>query len=587
MTYRFRIIAAILVVTISTLTAFYFFTYYIATDLVETNYAKSKNDSMKLRMEQMDSYMRDVYQKTISISVHPNTKSIINEYVKETKSDTNINSQSTLKVSQHLQNQGDMPELIDALFIYIVETNQIISSQEYRTTVEVKNTEDYEWIREGSIGLQAFVTSDMGRSDDNTIFLYAKPVYSDEGNHIGTIGISISERTLYYKLLDSKDETDEYFLIDSQGYICSSRQRVTKSQISDLIDIPWDGRNAEVGIEEYDGEKSIYATVQSGFTGLTMLSISEHALLIEDLQQTQWLFTLILAVIIIGAVFLANKTADMLNKPLKNLMYAMERVEKGDFETRAKTKEGDEFFQLNNQFNDMVVRIDELISQVVDEQKNARQSELRALQYQIKPHFMYNTLNSIKYMAIMQGNERVGKQLDAFTALLEASLNKGSDFSTLIFELRIIKDYVSLQKVRYLDCFEVKYNATPDAGMCMVPRFLLQPLVENSILHGMDTKKNDNLIVINAKIIDNMLNIEVKDNGKGMTKEQQIEVLHEGVDTNRQFNGIGVFNTKERLRLLYGEDIVFELKTEVGIGTSYIIKIPAKQQKEETEVYYD
>jgi len=578
MTFRLRIMTAILVVTLSGLSVFFFFTYYVATDLVESNYAKSLTESMQLRMEQIDGDMRNVYQKTVSLSVQPELIGVVDAYLKE----YGQNAEGALKVSDYLRSQNDSPDLIDALFLYLSETDQIICSQEYRDIIEGVDSSQYIWTAKEGIGIKPLVSSDTGGDEMNTIYLYAKPVYSAEGEQVGTIAVSISERTMYYKLLDAGNLSEEYFLLDGEGYICSARQSPgADNHVSGLIDIPWDEYRTEVVISRDNGEKSICAMVKSSFTGFTLLGISEHAALVADLKQTQWLFTLMLFVMIILEVVFANKIADMLNKPLKRLIDAMKRVGRGDFAARTEADQGDEFFQLNSQFNGMVTQIDELISQVVDEQNHARQSELRALQYQIKPHFMYNTLNSIKYMAIIQGNERVGKQLSAFIELLEASLNKESDFSTLDFDLQLVKDYVSLQKYRYMGCFSMEYNISDEAKNCYVPRFLLQPLVENSILHGMDTKRNDNLIKIKANVSGGMLHIEVDDNGKGMTDEQKQKVLHQEADTKRQFNGIGVFNTRERLRLFYGQNMSFELQTELNKGTKYLIQFLADTELEE------
>lgn len=576
MTFRLRIMASILLVTLSGLSIFFFFTYYVATDMVEVNYAKSLTESMELRMEQIDKDMSRVYQKTVALSVQDKLNQIIADYT----ANSGHTADDVLKVSTYLRQQNDAPDLVDALFLYIEETDQIICSQEYRSVIALNDTSLYPWATNDDMGLKPWVSKDISGNEMNTIYLYAKPIYSSKGERIGAIGLSISERAIYYNALDASNTSETYFLLDSQGMVCSSEQGVElETSISDLVDISWKDNNTEVTIGQYLGKKSICAIVSSSFSDFTLLSISEHAALIADLKQTQWLFTLALALVIILAVVLATQIAGMLNKPLKNLMYAMERVGRGDFDTRAAVSEKeDEFSQLNNRFNGMVTQIDDLIKQVVEEQRHVRQAELHALQYQIKPHFMYNTLNSIKYTAIMQGNESVGKQLSSFIELLEASLNKGSDFSTLEFELRLVDDYVSLQMFRYMQCFTMEYEVTPEAKECYVPRFLLQPLVENSILHGMDTKRNDNIIRIQSYVLDEILHIEVSDNGKGMTLEQKDQILHQNADSNRQFNGIGVYNTEERLRLFYGKKMHMELITQVGEGTTYIIELPATNQ---------
>lgn len=577
MTFRLRIMLSILLVTISGLSVFFFFTYYVATDQVGVNYAKSLKGSMQIRMDQIDGDMREVYQKTVALSVQPELSQVIQDY----SEDSDRNADDVIRISEYLRQQNDSPDLVDALFLYITKTEQVICSQEYRDIIELQNSSKQPFTTSGGIGLQPWVLSDMSGNEMRMIYLYTKPVYSETGEHIGTIGLSISERAMYFKLLDSKSNTEEYFLLDGAGQICSAGQGVElETPISELIDISWNTSQIAVGIGQYNGKKSVCAMVESSFSGFTLLCISEHAELVRDLKQTQWLYTLVLLAVIILAVVLADKISGTLNKPLKNLMYAMDRVGSGDFGIRTAAVREDEFFQLNNRFNGMVTQIDGLISQVIDEQRHARQAELNALQYQIKPHFMYNTLNSIKYMAFMQGNESLGKQLASFIELLEASLNKGSDFSTLEFEVRLIEDYVSLQMYRYMGCFMMEYDITDDANACYVPRFLLQPLVENSILHGMDTKRNDNVISISAYVEEGILHIEAKDNGKGMSEEQKNRILHQQGDTSRQFNGIGVYNTVERLRLFYGKKMHVEMQTEMGIGTRYIIELPASQEAE-------
>lgn len=577
MTFRLRIMLSILLVTISGLSAFFFFTYYVATDQVGVNYAKSLKGSMQIRMDQIDGDMREVYQKTVALSVQPELSQVIKDF----SENSDRNADDVLTVSEYLRQQNDSPDLVDALFLYIAKTDQVICSQEYRDIIELQNSSQHPWTTSSGIGLQPWVLNDMNGNEMRMIYLYAKPVYSDTGEHIGTIGLSISERAMYFKLLDSKSKTEEYFLLDGEGKVCSAGQGVElETPISELIDISWNKSQVEVGIGQYNGKKSVCAMVESSFSGYTLLCISEHVELVKDLKQTQWLYTLVLLLVIVLAVILANQFSAMLNKPLKNLMYAMDRVGSGDFGARTAVVQEDEFYQLNNRFNGMVTQIDGLISQVIDEQRHVRQAELNALQYQIKPHFMYNTLNSIKYMAFMQGNESIGNQLASFIELLEASLNKGSDFSTLKFEVRLVEDYVSLQRYRYMGCFMMEYDITDEANACYVPRFLLQPLVENSILHGMDTKRNDNVIRISAYVKEEVLHIEAKDNGKGMSDEQKNRVLHQQGDTNRQFNGIGVYNTVERLRLFYGEKMRVEMQTEVGIGTKYIIELPANQEAE-------
>lgn len=576
MKFRIRMMLSILLVTMIGIGILFIGTYYIATDLVETNYAKTSTEAFKLRMQQLDEDMRTVYQRATALSVEQKLKDNIEIYLK------NADTEAALLLSEYLMKENNQTDLIDAVFLYLPDTEQILCSQEYRGIIEVANKNEYPWIAQKQKNLTPWIINDMGGTPMNQIYLYARPIYADNGEHIGTVGLSISERTIYYNFLDVKNDSERYLLTDNNGIICSSGNASEFGvSVENIIGkIPRQGYT-EVGKFNDAQGRNVYVNVKSGFTGFSLIGLVENSALTQDLKQTQWVLCIVFSIVVLLTIQLANYISKSLSRPLGDLMYAMERLGSGDFRIRAPAWSDDEFLKLGSRFNDMVVQINDLIAQVIAEQKHVRQAELRALQYQIKPHFMYNTLNSIKFSAIMQGNDMVGEQLGYFIELLEASLNKNGDFNTLEFELRVLSDYTSLQQYRYMGCFELMYEIEEQAKNCIVPKFLLQPLVENSILHGMDTKKNDNKIAVIAEIQGEKLHIEVLDNGKGMTQQEQDAVMKRGADSRRQFNGIGVSNTEERLRLFYGDEIKFELITQKDMGTRYIIEIPVKQEEEE------
>lgn len=181
----------------------------------------------------------------------------------------------------------------------------------------------------------------------------------------------------------------------------------------------------------------------------------------------------------------------------------------------------------------MMEEIDNLLDDLVEARLEKRQAEIEALQQQIKPHFMYNTLNTIKFAAILQGNDEIGSLLGSFIALLEASISKKGAFLPLSEEIHLVEDYASLQQYRYMDSFTVECSVSPEAASCTVPRLLLQPLVENAILHGILPRRPGNRITIDATVENRMLHILVSDNGKGMREEECRALLENDPDDNR------------------------------------------------------
>ena len=220
-----------------------------------------------------------------------------------------------------------------------------------------------------------------------------------------------------------------------------------------------------------------------------------------------------------------------------------------------------------------------LIEELVTEKMLKKEAEIEALQYQITPHFMYNTLNSIKYEAILQGSPNTAELLEAFIELLQLSASDRGAFITVKQEMHMVQNYVKLQQFRYADSFKVTFDMQPEAETCYVPRLLIQPLVENAILHGIDHRKRDNQIAISVLCDNGALAIKVEDHGEGMTSEE-IQKLLDG-QRKSKFSGIGVSNIRERLHLYYGGKAELRFYSEKGNGTTAVILLPISYDAKE------
>ena len=227
----------------------------------------------------------------------------------------------------------------------------------------------------------------------------------------------------------------------------------------------------------------------------------------------------------------------------------------------------------------MLGKIEELIQQLLEEEQRKKDAELEALQYQITPHFMYNTLNAIKCAAVLKGERELGEVIEDFIELLQACVNKKGAFLTVAEDIRILERYIRLQEFRYDGQFSIQYEIDPGARGCLVPRLVLQPLVENALLHGLDMKAEGGKLVIRAQAAEGVLYLSVEDNGRGMTPEQIDSLLHSETRKTRGLTAVGVPNVRDRLRLYYGDRAGLRYQSGES-GTTAVIHMPAVPEGE-------
>ena len=261
-------------------------------------------------------------------------------------------------------------------------------------------------------------------------------------------------------------------------------------------------------------------------------------------------------------------------EPVNKLTLATKAIRKGDFSIQVNHSSNDELGILTNNFNYMVRKINELIQEVLDENNRKKDAEYRALQAQINPHFLYNTLNSIRWMAIIQKADNIKKVVDALGGLLRNSTSKMDQFITVKEEMDNLKDYIYIQKIAYNNKFQVEYDVSKDIEKYKCLKFILNPLVENAIFHGILPKESCGTIWISICKADNYLEFLVKDDGVGMSQEEIEKLLTKESESVKKLNGIGINSVFERLQMAYSRKAVFLIESKEDVYTSITIKIP-------------
>lgn len=273
------------------------------------------------------------------------------------------------------------------------------------------------------------------------------------------------------------------------------------------------------------------------------------------------------------ALTLSVMLSHRLTKPIKSLQKKMKLVEKGNFDVQTEIEQMNEIGQLGRTFNIMVGQIKNLMGEIISTQENKRKSELQLLQAQINPHFLYNTLDSIIWMAEQKKSEDVVLMTSALAKLFRASITKDKELVPVRVEIDHITNYMLIQKMRYTEQMDYTIEVSESILPYKSLKILLQPFVENAIYHGIRNSPENGFIAIRGMERDNQIVFEVEDNGLGMSEEQLSRILmaDDGDSTGK---GIGISNVNERIKLYFGDEYGIQIRSRLEEGTCVTITIP-------------
>lgn len=291
--------------------------------------------------------------------------------------------------------------------------------------------------------------------------------------------------------------------------------------------------------------------------------------------------TILVFIVFFGtaSLFLAWFGAKNIAGPLGSVLGCMRKVENGDFSVRIEEGRKDEIGDLIHGFNHMVYKVDDLMVKERDAQQKLVQAEFNVLQDQIKPHFLYNTLDSINWMARMNRTDKVSEMIDSLTSFLRIGLSRGKNFISLAEEIRHVESYISIQKIRYDRILDYEINVSEKMMNYRVIKMILQPLVENAIYHGVKEKDEHGTITITASETEDRLILCVADDGLGMKPERLAEI-RDMMASGAKYNdkAYGVINVQRRIQAYFGEEYGLDFRSEYTKGTQVYITLPKKEE---------
>lgn len=404
--------------------------------------------------------------------------------------------------------------------------------------------------------------------------------YTGEGDSDGVVFIDLNYSAISELCTQNSVGTKGYvFILDQDGNIVyhPQQQQLYNELQTENISLIMNAKTDVVTAGKGDDEK-IYALSHSETTGWTIVGCMNMSELLKNSRKARSIYVLVALGLIAVALVISSEIARNITFPIQKLRDSMKRVQKGDFSAaEIEVYSDNEIGSLTRSFNVMTHKIQDLMAQNIQEQEQKRKIELKALQSQINPHFLYNTLDSIIWMAEGKKNEEVVLMTASLARLLRQSISIENELVTIGQEIEYVRSYLTIQKMRYKDKLEFEINVDPRITHAQIIRLVLQPIVENAIYHGLKYKESKGMLKVHGYELGERIIIDITDDGVGMD-EETLKHIYDKHKVNYHSNGVGVYNVQQRLVLYYGKEYGIIYHSEKGKGTTATVVIPKKQE---------
>ena len=564
-------------------------TYLFQTTSSELIYNQAKSDSYR----SMENMQDDIY--TFIKSIENGLIDIYNE--KELIMDLRSGMESSTLQNRYYRTAYDIAtenfqtsDGVVSLYIYD-KSHRIIST--YRRAVTPKHNyptdiydplfdDNAEKVKEyvDSDETQMLISSYYNVYREKNIVRFVLKVYNSVNIHskIGYVVCDVDSKILK-KIMKKYTSEDEIFIwlqpfndrpVLAAGNIMDSDSNVYE-QICDQI------QKGDQEFENIQEKNKVFFSVYQDKYNLGAYTLIPRDLLNRNqkiLNENLILITLImLAVVSISFYFVSR----LLSRPLEEMTKTVKRIQGGETQLRMENLRNDEVGELGKSFNNMLDQIEKLIADEYENKMSLNYARYQALQAQINPHFLYNTLDSIIWMAEGKKNEEVVLMTASLARLLRQSISIENELVTIGQEVEYVRSYLTIQKMRYKDKLEFEINVDPRITHAQIIRLVLQPIVENAIYHGLKYKESKGMLKVHGYELGERIIIDITDDGVGMD-EETLKHIYDKHKVNYHSNGVGVYNVQQRLVLYYGKEYGIIYHSEKGKGTTATVVIPKKQE---------
>lgn len=550
---RLTVLASTVVLLVSLFSLVLLYRY--ATNFIVNRVAYLTISNMKSYSESLDYFLEEIYFKAVRLQTDSKVREIsfeLNNGFKKKEVDV---------LHQILEAEIAGNRLVHKIQIYIPTIQTIISSD--RIGYVNRGVDDYQM----GYDLNSLKADKQGQylftidyyKDILSIFDYDylrinKNIYSEKGELVAVVYVGIREKVIYDKIISGIPDYSEteIYLLDEENQIMSTTN--TSRIIPDVLDDyseKFKVNDEGYFLETVNGRETIVVFRTNRNVGYSMVYLLPLDVMTKGIDSLKWVAIMLLGFSVTITIFSLYLILKTFVYPILVLKRAMRLYSYGDFETRINEKRKDEFRVLYEGFNHMAEEVENLVEQTVAQKIRIDREHYKTLQMQIAPHFVYNTLYSIKCIAIVEDNHKIEFMLTALIELLRVSTDNNRDLIPLEEEIKMIQNYILLQKSRYGESFEVYYDVDKEHQAQLVPKFILQPLIENSLKYGIDLKSGKGIIRIATENTKVGLNITVFDNGyKGNIDKINAILLSDEI---YHFSEIGITNVNKRIQLIYGK----------------------------------
>jgi two-component system sensor histidine kinase YesM len=465
---------------------------------------------------------------------------------------------------------------ISGLTLFRITGGTYSAMSEGQASYSIKNAEDEIWYDKVSKTGKVVYLGTFNKNtldSNNQVYSFARKIRSvDTGNVLGYLVLDVDKNIIRNKMEAISNDKKNILIMDNEGAI------VYKS-MDYLIDsdqvLQYKGAGTVVYKHAQDTELLSYYT--SPFTGWTMMEMVPLATLLQDTVRVRNYIILIGLACLLLAVLISIALSVRITNPISELRNLMKKVVLGDLNVSIPISSRDEIGQLSQSFNIMVSKLSDLGYRLYESEIREKNAQISALQSQINPHFLYNTLGSISMYAEIQGNREVVKMTNNLSKLLRYSINSHKSQVPLELELEHVKGYMAIHQIRFEDKIQFHLDIEPELLSCSVIRFILQPIVENSIVHGIDKGNGYGTIRLIGKKLDDKMLITIQDNGAGMGAARLQDLLDKKftlTESEEGTGGHGLMNVHRRIVLRYGSPYGIKIESSLEQGTTISLTLP-------------
>lgn len=553
---------------------------YTIINISKKTFTETYSYSQKKIFEQVNNKIYSFHEELIRIIDSINYHRSFKRYFTEENLSSEENFKTIYEVKRQMKsvlsnNTYDMGVLILGLNgssylneseLLTIRPKEILNMDISKNSLENNNTILYQYLENG------FTSS----TKDEAVIVITKALNSKDGKPYGIIYFTMKEKEFekfydYFTL-----EINDIVLLNENNVVLSSNKKENIGKVQEEF---------SKSIEElvltnelsrsYNSDKNTILIQRLPYCNLTICGTVDNYKALGEMYDVGNIMVgcfFITLCILIGIFLIVRQ----MTKPLYLLTEKMAKVRDGNFEEYIEVSGPEEVKELSMTYNYMIKDLNKYIHELVKVQKEKRVAEIHALQMQINPHYIFNTLSSIKWLIRQGNNSKSIDALDSFILLLRNTISKKDEFITVEEEIENIKSYVFINNIRYGDRIKVEYFIMANCNDYLIPKLLLQPFIENSFFHGFPSDEEGKIQIFIKEQGENM-KIEIYDNGVGIEEETLEKVREKKEIKSQHFSGIGVNNVDSRIKLIYGNQYGIEIKSKLNKGTTVTIILPIKK----------